>query len=196
MHEEKAARGWAIVGASFMLGFVIAARNSVGLTMPFRKEDPGWSYKFVATVGGAATMAIAAPAAGAFAAMSLVSTTVAHRFRTSPGLAASAAASGSADGQLALMPLLAFPATAIAWRDAFAAPGRRGARRLPSGRPGAASTRFLPGAFPFRLRCACLRGVPCSGSCGFFVCGFTTAGTVKIRLVPFSETYNDLTNVE
>lgn len=243
MHEENNPRGWVIVGALFlMLGFVIAARNSIGLMMPFWREDPGWSYKFVATVGGImmATMAIAAPAAGAivdrwgsravyatgmsvvglvyilcslmteewqlvalfgivggiaFAAMSpsLVSTTVAHHFRKRLGLATSIATSGSTGGQFALMPLLAFLVTAITWRNAFVALGaavlvvglvvylligREPPRPVPS-----PSRRT---SLSVTLRMLARRPVFWLLGGGFFVCGFTTAGTVKIHLIPYA----------
>ena len=60
-------RGWVVVGALFlMLGIVITARNSIGLLMPYLKEDLGWSYGFVSSAGAVmlATMALVAPAAG------------------------------------------------------------------------------------------------------------------------------------
>ena len=60
-------RGWIVVGALFlMLGIVITARNSIGLLMPYLKEDLGWSYGFVSSAGAVmlATMALVAPAAG------------------------------------------------------------------------------------------------------------------------------------
>ena len=60
-------RGWIIVIALFlMLSIVITARNSLGLMMPFWKEDMDWSYKFVATASALmmVTMAISAPVLG------------------------------------------------------------------------------------------------------------------------------------
>ncbi len=56
-----------VVGALFlMLGIVIAARNSLGLLMPYLKDDLGWSYGLVSTAGAAmlTTMALVAPVAG------------------------------------------------------------------------------------------------------------------------------------
>ena len=49
-----------------MLSIVITARNSLGLMMPFWKEDLGWSYKFVATASALmmVTMAATAPVPG------------------------------------------------------------------------------------------------------------------------------------
>ena len=49
-----------------MLSIVITARNSLGLMLPFWKEDMDWSYKFVATASALmmVTMAISAPVLG------------------------------------------------------------------------------------------------------------------------------------
>ena len=49
-----------------MLGIVITARNSIGLLMPYLKEDLGWSYGLVSTAGAVmlTTMAVVAPVAG------------------------------------------------------------------------------------------------------------------------------------
>ena len=60
-------KGWVIVCTLFlMMGIVIAGRNSIGLMMPFWKDDLGWSYGFVATAGAVmmTMMAAVAPAAG------------------------------------------------------------------------------------------------------------------------------------
>ena len=60
-------KGWVVVCALFlMLGIVIAARNSIGLLMPYLKEDLGWSYGLVSTAGAVmlTTMAVVAPVAG------------------------------------------------------------------------------------------------------------------------------------
>tara|TARA_Y100001970_G_scaffold238852_1_gene300355 strand:+ start:24032 stop:25288 length:1257 start_codon:yes stop_codon:yes gene_type:complete len=59
--------GWVIVATLFlMLSIVITARNSLGLMMPFWKEDMEWSYKFVATASALmmVTMAVTAPVLG------------------------------------------------------------------------------------------------------------------------------------
>ena len=236
-------RGWLIVAALFlMLGIVIAARNSLGLMMPFLKEDLGWSYKFLSTAGSAmmVTMAAAAPVAGmivdrhgsrmvyaagmavvglvfllcslmtapwqlvalfgvcggaAFAALSpsLVSTTIAHRFRERLGLATSIATSGSTAGQIVLMPLLALLVTALAWRGALAVVGLavlavavvvvaligKEPPRPASRRDGGWRVAETLGALS-REPVFWLLGT------GFFVCGFTTAGVIKIHLIPYA----------
>lgn len=67
METRSARKGWIVVCALFlMLGIVITARNSIGLLMPYLKEDLGWSYGFVSTAGAVmlTTMALVAPAAG------------------------------------------------------------------------------------------------------------------------------------
>ena len=56
-----------VVGTLFlMLGIVLTGRNSIGLMMPFWKDDLGWSYGTVSTAGAImmTVMAATAPAAG------------------------------------------------------------------------------------------------------------------------------------
>ena len=245
MQARASRKGWVIVGALFlMLGIVITARNSIGLLMPYLKEDLGWSYGLVSTAGAVmlTTMAAVAPVAGmmldrhgprliyalgmALAALacglaavmsepwqlvlffgviggvgfavispSLVSTTVAAHFDRRLGLATGIATSGSTAGQLALMPLLALLIAAFGWRsslwiaaaavaiaaiavnlliggqDAGARPGPRRAPR----RGFRVVLRELARQRTFWL----LAG-------GFAICGFTTAGVVKIHLIPYA----------
>ena len=60
-------KGWVVVCILFfMLGVVLTGRNSIGLMMPFWKDDLGWSYGFVSTAGAImmTVMAAIAPAAG------------------------------------------------------------------------------------------------------------------------------------
>jgi MFS family permease len=60
-------KGWVVVGTLFlMLGIVLTGRNSIGLMMPFWKDDLGWSYGTVSTAGAImmVVMAAVAPAAG------------------------------------------------------------------------------------------------------------------------------------
>ena len=67
IEARSARKGWVVVCALFlMLGIAIAARNSIGLLMPYLKEDLGWSYGLVSTAGAVmlTTMALVAPAAG------------------------------------------------------------------------------------------------------------------------------------
>ena len=64
MEARSPRKGWVVVGALFlMLGIVITARNSIGLLMPFLKEDLGWSYGLVSSAGAVmlTTMALIAP---------------------------------------------------------------------------------------------------------------------------------------
>jgi len=238
-------KGWFIVAALFlMLSIIITARNSMGLMMPFWKEDLGWSYKFVSTANAIMmiTMAVIAPVVGsiidrfgsrmiyavgmsvigivfilcswmtepwhlvvlfsliggaAFASMapSLVSTTVAQHFQERLGLATSIATSGSTGGQFALMPLLAVLVTATSWRLSFLlvgiavlvtavavflligkeAPRPRAARGSSGASSILATLRLLSRSTTFWL----LGG-------GFFVCGFTTAGVIKVHLIPYA----------
>ena len=227
-----------------MLSIIITARNSMGLMMPFWKEDLGWSYKFVSTANAIMmiTMAVVAPVVGsiidrfgsrmiyavgmsvigivfilcswmtepwhlvvlfsliggaAFASMapSLVSTTVAQHFQERLGLATSIATSGSTGGQFALMPLLAVLVTATSWRLSFLlvgiavlvtavavflligkeAPRPRPARGSSGASSILATLRLLSHSATFWL----LGG-------GFFVCGFTTAGVIKVHLIPYA----------
>ena len=227
-----------------MLSIIITARNSMGLMMPFWKEDLGWSYKFVSTANAIMmiTMAVVAPVVGsiidrfgsrmiyavgmsvigivfilcswmtepwhlvvlfsliggaAFASMapSLVSTTVAQHFQERLGLATSIATSGSTGGQFALMPLLAVLVTATSWRLSFLlvgiavlvtavavflligkeAPRPRAARGSSGASSILATLRLLSRSTTFWL----LGG-------GFFVCGFTTAGVIKVHLIPYA----------
>lgn len=237
-------KGWVVVGTLFlMLGVVITGRNSLGLMMPFWKDDLGWSYGFVSTAGAVMmiVMGAFAPAAGlvldrfgaraiygagmgligtgfilcslmtepwqllalysimggigfAVVSPSIVSSTVARYFDARLGLATSIATSGSTGGQLALMPLLGLVVVAIGWRPSFAAVGiiilitaiivpvliGREPRRASSGQSGkgwalASTFAQLRGDRTFWL----LTG-------GFFICGFTTAGVIKIHLIPYA----------
>ncbi len=237
-------KGWVVAGALFvMLGIVITGRNSLGLMMPFWRQDLGWSYGFVATAGAVmlTVMAVVAPAGGVlldrlgpravygtgmtligvafilcsfmtepwqlialfsvlggmgFGVISpaLVSATVAGYFHTRVGLATSIAGSGSTGGQLALMPLLGLMVVSFTWRPSFLALGiailatalvvqflirdTSGRGRAGRGRAAVAlgpSLRHLARDRTFRL----LAG-------GFFICGFTTAGVIKIHLIPYA----------
>lgn len=134
---------------------------------------------------------------GAFAAMapSLVSTTVAQNFSGRIGLATSMATSGSTGGQFALMPLLAFLVTATSWRQSFMMLGfavlvtavvvflligkEKPRPRPEKGAAGASSVRATV-RFLFRTPTFWLLGG------GFFICGFTTAGVIKVHLIPYA----------
>lgn len=242
---DQTRKGWIIVFALFlMLSIIITARNSLGLMMPFWKEDLGWSYKFVSTASAVMllTMAVVAPIVGsvidrfgsrtiyaggmtviglmliacsfmtepwqlivlfsliggaAFAAMapSLVSTTISHYFQEKLGLATSIATSGSTGGQFAIMPLLAFLVTTISWRNSYLATGivvlatavvvslligkEKPRPRKPAGNE-VSSSRFGVLGHLARIPTFWLLGS------GFFICGFTTAGVIKVHLIPYA----------
>lgn len=241
-------KGWVVVGALFlMLGIVITARNSLGLLMPFLKEDLGWSYGLVSSAGAVmlTTMAVVAPLAGmmldrhgprlvyalgmslaaiafalsasmsepwqlvlfygivggaGFAAISpsLVSTTVASRFDRSLGLATGVATSGSTAGQLALMPLLAVSIGAFGWRSslwiaaaaivatAIAVHLLIGPRESPGGFDRPASHRGSGLGFRAVLSGLARQRTFWLLAGGFAICGFTTAGVIKIHLIPYA----------
>ena len=226
-----------------MLSIVITARNSLGLMMPFWKEDMDWSYKFVATASALmmVTMAISAPVLGsiidrfgsrtiyaigmavigviyilcsfmiepwqlitlfsliggvAFAAMapSLVSTTIAHHFKERLGLATSMATSGSTAGQFAIMPVFALLITLLSWRNSFFIAGLvilatavvvffLIGKEPPKSKTDNSSTKRS-----VQTTLAALTRLPVFwllGS-GFFICGFTTAGVIKVHLIPYA----------
>ena len=248
METRSPRKGWVVVGALFlMLGIVITARNSIGLLMPFLKEDLGWSYGLVSSAGAVmlTTMALVAPLAGmmldrhgpravyaigmalaalgvglaafmsepwqlvlfigiiggaGFAAISpsLVSTTVAANFDRGLGLATGIATSGSTAGQIALMPLLAVLIGLFGWRSslliaaaavattAIAVNLLIGRRQAPAARP--EPDRTARRGFLAVFRELARRPIFWLLAGGFAICGFTTAGVVKIHLIPYAVT--------
>tara|TARA_R110000868_G_scaffold29889_12_gene111075 strand:- start:1927 stop:3186 length:1260 start_codon:yes stop_codon:yes gene_type:complete len=133
----------------------------------------------------------------AFAAMapSLVSTTVAQHFKGSIGLATSIATSGSTGGQFALMPLFALLVTTTSWRQGFLTLGivvlvtavvvfLLIGREAPKERP----ARGTPGATSVFGTVRALTRMPTFWLIGssFFICGFTTAGVIKVHLIPYA----------
>ena len=233
-----------VVGTLFlMLGIVITGRSSIGLMMPFWRDDLGWSYGFVSTAGAImmTVMAAIAPAAGlvldrfgsrviyavgmgfigtafilcsfmtepwqlvvlfsvfggigfSVVSPSLVSSTVARYFDSKLGLATSIASSGATGGQLALMPLLGWLVVAVGWRASFVAIGAAVLAtaiivpiligREPRNEPGAGKTQGwgLKPTFD-QLRSDRTFWLVTSG---FFICGFTTTGVIKIHLIPYA----------
>ena len=165
------ATGMTLVGAAFIL-------------CSFMTEP--WQLFLLFSIVGGMGFAVISP--------SLVSATVAQYFEEKIGLATSVATSGSTGGQLALMPLFAVLITALTWRPSFVAVGvlilaamvvvqlliRDGSRRArpttgTATRNIGATLRQLAGDRTFWL----LAG-------GFFICGFTTAGVIKIHLIPYA----------
>jgi MFS family permease len=125
---------------------------------------------------------------------SLVSTTIAHHFERRLGLATSIATSGSTGGQFAIMPLFALLITWIAWRNSFLIAGviilltallvflligKEEPR--PKADAGTARNSSLETIGRLvRMPVFWLLGG------GFFICGFTTAGVVKVHLIPYA----------
>jgi MFS family permease len=242
--QDKARKGWVVVGALFMmLGIVVTARNSIGLMMPFWSKEFDWTYGFVSTAGAAmmTVMALIAPGAGllidrfgpraiygigmgligtaliacsfmtekwelfalysimagigfAVVSPSIVSSTVAQYFDSRLGLATSVATSGSTGGQLALMPLLGILVVGIGWRPSFVATG---VAILIAGivvpwmigeRPRSERTRRAGEGWALRATLSQLGHDRTFWllTAGFFICGFTTAGVVKIHLIPYA----------
>jgi MFS family permease len=145
----------------------------------------GWQFlAFFCVFGGMGFSIISAP---------LASTTAALYFEGNRGLATSVASSGASAGQLVLIPLLSVLVLSIGWREgyllyaaaiiAIAAAIWLLVHRQPSTRRSADTTtlgarlRLLFGDNTFRLMAV-----------GFFVCGFTTAGTIKVHLIPYAVT--------
>ena len=233
-----------VVGTLFlMLGVVITGRSSIGLMMPFWKDDLGWSYGFVSTAGAImmTVMAAIAPAAGwaldrfgartlyavgmvfigaafilcafmtepwhlvalfsvlggigfSVVSPSLVSTTVARYFDTKLGLAASIASSGATGGQLALMPLLGLIVVAVGWRASFVGIGitiLATSIIVPILIGKAPQTGASAGIRKDRAVWPTLKQVIRDKTfllvtSGFFICGFTTTGAIKIHLIPYA----------
>lgn len=125
---------------------------------------------------------------------SLITATIAAYFDKQLALATSIATSGSTAGQIVLMPLLAFSVTAIAWGPSlmvFAAaiaatavavhfligPGLGRSRRASGA--GASWLRVVRRSLGTNRTFWLLIG-------GFAICGFTTAGVIKIHLIPYA----------
>ncbi len=144
-----------------------------------------WQLMALFGIVGGAGFAVISP--------SLVSATVVRYFDSRIGLATSIATAGSTGGQLALMPLLGVLVVGIGWRPTFVAvavalvvvmvalqvvikdaPKRSQAAGARIDRMGV-TLRRLANDKTFWL----LAG-------GFFICGFTTAGVIKIHLIPYA----------
>jgi MFS family permease len=172
-------------GSRMIYAFGMSAIGTIFILCSFMTEP--WQLIGLFSVGGGIAFAAMAP--------SLVSTTVAHHFRDRLGLATSIATSGSTGGQFALMPLLAVLVTQLGWRQSFALTGiavfimaivvflligREAPRPRPERGAGgssslAATLRMLSGNSTFWLL-----------GLGFFICGFTTAGVIKLHMIPYA----------
>lgn len=125
---------------------------------------------------------------------SIVSSTVAQYFETRLGLATSIATSGSTGGQLALMPLLGVLVVTVGWRPSFIA---LGVAILITGiviplmigeRPQSLRPQRTGDGWALRATLSQLGHDRTFWllTAGFFICGFTTAGVVKIHLIPYA----------
>ena len=128
---------------------------------------------------------------------SLVSTTVAAYFDRRLGLATGIATSGSTAGQIALMPLLAVLIGAFGWRSSLWIAAAAvlatavAVNLLIGGREAPAAGRRAPGrgarrGFGTLLRELARQRIFWLLAGGFAICGFTTAGVVKIHLIPYA----------
>lgn len=122
--------------------------------------------------------------------------TIARHFEKDRGLAISIGNSGVGGGQLIFIPLLGLAVTEVGWRPTLGAFGLVIAvlgvaslfvldNRLPSSHSGADRDRValsMGGKLAFLLRSPIfwlLGGA-------YFICGFTTAGVVKVHLIPYA----------
>ena len=145
-----------------------------------------WQLMVLFGVLGGAGFAVISP--------SLVSTTVVRYFDSRIGLATSVASSGSTGGQLALMPLLGVLVVWIGWRASFVAVavamlvlmvGLLLALKDAPARPRAAG-KSEPERLGETLRHLRSNRTFWLLAGGFFICGFTTAGVIKIHLIPYA----------
>ncbi len=125
---------------------------------------------------------------------SLVSTTVVRYFDANIGLATSVATSGSTGGQLALMPLLGLMLLEIGWRLSYVALSIAMivlmVMLLYILRNAPAKPRAATSAGSQTLRATLPRLASDKTfwllATGFFICGFTTVGVIKIHLIPYA----------
>jgi MFS family permease len=145
-----------------------------------------WQLMVLFGIIGGAGFAVISP--------SLVSATVVRYFDSRIGLATSIATSGSTGGQLALMPLLGLLVAGIGWRPSFVAVAVAVAAAT-------VAVQFVIKDDPKRRRAAAGARIDTIGvtlrrlandktfwllAVGFFICGFTTAGVIKIHLIPYA----------
>ncbi len=145
-----------------------------------------WQLLVLVGIMGGVGFAIISPA--------LVSTTIAQHFDKKLGLATSIVTSGSTGGQLALMPLLGVLVVATSWREAYFFVGILILFT-------AVVVFFLINDTPKRVTKtpklqASVIGKTISTlrvnstfwllAAGFFICGFTTAGVIKIHMIPYA----------
>ena len=170
--------------AVYAIGMALAAL-ALGLTALM--SEPWQLVLCYGLVGGIGFAAISP---------SLVSTTVAAYFDRRLGLATGIATSGSTAGQIALMPLLALLIGLFGWRSslwiaaaavvatAVAVNLLIGRREAEAARPRA--DRRARRGFLAVFRELARRPIFWLLAGGFAICGFTTAGVVKIHLIPYA----------
>lgn len=124
---------------------------------------------------------------------SLVATTAAGQFRARLGLATGIATSGATGGQLAFMPLLGLLVVGITWRPTFLVIGiailaAAVLVQLLIRNGGGARSESRGAGFAIRPTLARLGGDRTFWllTGGFVICGFTTAGVIKIHLIPYA----------
>jgi len=145
-----------------------------------------WQLLVLVGIMGGVGFAVISPA--------LVSTTIAQHFDENLGLATSIVTSGSTGGQLALMPLLGLLVVSFSWRASYLFLGvlilltaiavffliddtPKTEIKRPKIQPSAIgkTISILRGNSTFWLL-----------AIGFFICGFTTAGVIKIHMIPYA----------
>ena len=145
-----------------------------------------WELLILFSLVGGITFAAISP--------SLVSTTIAHYFKQNLGLATSLATSGSTGGQFAIMPLLALLVTTLSWRSGYLILGililftsiavffliGKESKSIDKDRQRKSESFISTLKNLIRLPTFWLLG------CGFFICGFTTAGVVKVHMIPYA----------
>jgi MFS family permease len=160
------------------------AMSAATLVLTAAMTEPWHFIASFCIFGGVAFATISAP---------LASTTAALYFETNRGLATGVASAGSSAGQLVLIPLLSVLVIAVGWREGMASYAaaivavavaiwllvhrQPGGRRVTDHAPFTARVRRLSRDRTFWLLAV-----------GFVVCGFTTAGTIKVHLIPYAVT--------
>ena len=129
-------------------------------------------------------------------AMPMVAAATAQYFKTQQGIANGIGLSGATGGQLFALPVLGLLVTAIGWRSTYVilcialfAFGVTAWFVLRDRRPTsdtAASTADAPGPLRLRLGFLARSSTFWLLFCGFFICGFTTAGVIEVHFLPYA----------
>ena len=167
--------------------YVVALAIIALSTLATAGMTQGWHFILVyCVIGGIGFAAISAP---------MIATSVVLYFEENRGLATGIAASGATGGQLVLMPLLALGATALGWRASFVVLGlaviaigvlafyvvrRKAGGTARSGRDETDDSLYE------KLRTVASNRTVWLLFGGFFVCGFTTVGAIRVHLLPYA----------